>query len=278
MLSLMAHGGWDVAVCAALARSHARAHDLVLSSSRASSRRADRVGRGRRGGRRRVVRVDVGQLVGAAPHTRGDQAVATHLVEVAPIGRLVAAELVAHLLAALAVDVRHVHQALGQVLLVLAARLELAAHEGVGEAGVLRWPRAEAPPPLGAEQLVRVAQRSVARAAEQRHERQHGAHRARVHEAQVADAQEYLADAILGARLGRVLLAVRARGLARGGGGLLGGGGAGAPTPRQTPGAACPPRLHLRCRLRRLQHRHLLRRRGRASDLGARRRRRRDGA
>eukprot|EP00964_Phaeocystis_antarctica_P054985 scaffold32331_cov64-Phaeocystis_antarctica.AAC.1 len=169
----------------ALTRARARA-----LASRACSRGADRVGRGRRGGRRRVVRVDVRELVRASPHARGDQAEATHLVEVAPVGRLVAAELVAHLLAALAIDVGHVHQSLGEVLLVLAARLELVAHEGVGEAGVLRWPRTEAPPPLGAEQLVRVAQRSVARAAEQRHERQHGAHRARIHQAQVADAQE----------------------------------------------------------------------------------------
>ena len=69
---------------------------------------------------------------------------------------------VARLLAALAVDVSHVHEPLGQVLLVLAARLVLVPYQGVGEAGVLGRARAKAPPALGAEELVCVAQRSVA--------------------------------------------------------------------------------------------------------------------
>ena len=50
--------------------------------ARAPSRSANRVGGGRRGGLRWVVRVDIRELVGSAPHARSDEPKAAHLVAV----------------------------------------------------------------------------------------------------------------------------------------------------------------------------------------------------
>lgn len=69
--------GWRVSAALrlpalTLARTRSHAELRFSRTSRASSRAADRVGRGRRGGGWRVVRVDVRELVGASPHAGGD--------------------------------------------------------------------------------------------------------------------------------------------------------------------------------------------------------------
>ena len=77
------------------------------------------------------------ELVRRAREARRDQPVAPDLVEVALRRRLVAAELVPDLLAALAVDVGHFHQPLREVLLVPAPGQEAGSGErrGVGKYG-----------------------------------------------------------------------------------------------------------------------------------------------
>mmetsp|Transcript_70000 Transcript_70000/g.192160 ORF Transcript_70000/g.192160 Transcript_70000/m.192160 type:complete len:204 (-) Transcript_70000:276-887(-) len=80
--------------------------------------------RGVGGGWMWLLQIGVGELVGGDAEARADEAVTADLVLVAAHRRAVGAELVADLRAALAVNVGHLHRALGEVLLVRAGHVD----------------------------------------------------------------------------------------------------------------------------------------------------------